>query len=93
MEPLPVHRIAIEPRSGIWLLFYETLISSPYIRPQEDGFYKQQLLRIIGHRISSEIRFETAQKIALIEIAKRKVTYPLVYVIDDSQKNVMLRKA
>ncbi|GAI33859.1 unnamed protein product, partial [marine sediment metagenome] len=30
MEPLPVHRIAIEPRGGsncIWLMFFETLIT------------------------------------------------------------------
>lgn len=91
-ESLPTHRIALEPRSGIWLLFYETLISSPHIRPQEDGLYKQQLLRIFGHCISPEIRFTTAEEAAFLIIEDRQIKAALI-VRDDSQRNVMLRKA
>jgi len=52
----PLHRIALEPRSGIWLLFYETLFNS------NQGLYKQQLLQIFGHRIKAKIRFMVAEK-------------------------------
>lgn len=71
------HRIAIEPRSGIWLMFYETLHS------QFRGLYRQQLLRIFKE-------FDTAEKVALFQISDRQISSPLI-VRDDSQKNVMLR--
>lgn len=38
------HRVALEPRSGIWLLFYETLHEVKFYAKQ--GLYKQQLLQI-----------------------------------------------
>lgn len=80
---LPVHRISLEERSGIWLMFYETLTSFK-------GFYKQELLRIFGHRIRTELRFEAAKLAALCLIADRKITAPLI-VRDDSKKNVTVR--
>lgn len=79
-----LHRVSLEPRSGIWLLFYETQMSFK-------GFYKQDLVRIFGHRIRAEVRFETAKLAALFMIADRKITAPLI-VRDDSKKNVMVRK-
>lgn len=81
---LPVHRVAIEERSGIWILFYETLTTFK-------GFYKQQLIRIFGHRINHKVRFVTAEKAALWIIADRKVNSPLI-VRDDSKKNVAVRQ-
>ena len=71
------HRVALEPRSGIWLLFYETLNS------QFRGLYRQQLLRIFRD-------FDTAEIAALFVIGDRKAKTPLI-VRDDSQRNVMLR--
>lgn len=95
MNLLPTHRIALEPRSGprfgIWLLFYETLCD---YRPvvYNTGHYKIQLIRIFGHRIKSELRFEAAKLAALKIISDRNIESPLI-VRDDSQKNEMLRKA
>ncbi len=69
------HRVALEPRSGIWLLFYESLIHK--------GFYKQQLLRIFKD-------FDSAEEAALFVISDRKINCALI-VRDDSKKNVMIR--
>lgn len=77
-----MHRVALEFRSGIWLMFYETL--------KRKGIYKQQLLRIFGHRIRTQIRFDTAERAALFVISDRKVNTPLI-VRDDSKKDVMIR--
>ena len=79
MKPLPTHRIALEPRSGIWLMFYETLYRGFY-----KGYYKQQLLRIFRD-------FDTAENMALFVIIDRKITSPLI-VRDDSEKNEMERR-
>lgn len=73
------HRISLEPRSGIWLLFYETLIY-----PLE-GVYKQQLLRIFKD-------FDSAEEAAFLMIKDRKVNSPLI-VRDDSHRHEILRQA
>lgn len=78
----PTHRIALEARSGIWLMFYETLITS-LLRRQPKGCYEQQLLRIFTD-------FDKAEKAALFVISDRKINPPLI-VRDNSQRNVMLR--
>lgn len=77
-----MHRVALEFRSGIWLLFYETLVRK--------GIYKQQLLRIFGHRISAKIRYETAERKALFVISDRHIE-TLLIVRDDSQKHKIFR--
>lgn len=60
MEP---HRIAIESRSGIWLMFYETLLM---------GHCEQKLLEISNSR-------EEAEAIAdRVKIAKRISTRTIV---------------
>ncbi len=69
------HRIAIEFRSGIWLMFYETLIRK--------AIYRQDLLRIFRS-------YDAAEKAALFVIRDRQINTPLI-VRDDSKKNVMLR--
>ena len=79
-----MHRVALEFRSGIWLMFYETL--------RRKGIYKQELLRIFGHRISTKIRYDTAEKAALFVISDRKVNAPLI-VRDDSLRNQAIRPA
>lgn len=79
------HRIALEERSGIWLLFYETLTSFK-------GFYKQQLIRIFGLRINTKLRFATAEKEAKWLISDRQIKSPLI-VRDDSKKDVTIRTA
>jgi len=81
---MDTHRISLELRSGIWLLFSETLIS-PYSR-----LYKQELLRIFGHRIKADARFTAAEKAALFVIRDRKINSPLI-VRDNSERNVILR--
>lgn len=86
----PTHRIALEARSGIWLMFYETLITNS-LRRLPEGSYEQQLLRIFGHSIESEFRFDFAEKTALFVISDRKINAPLI-VRDNSQRNVMLRE-
>ena len=80
----PLHRISLEPRSGIYLLFYETLITST-LTAQGGVYYEQQLLRIFPN-------FDRAEKAALFVISDRKIDTPLI-VRDDSKKNVRLRKA
>ena len=75
-----MHRVTLEFRSGIWLLFYETLVRK--------GIYKQQLLRIFGHRIKD--RYETAERNALFVISDRHIDSALI-VRDDSQKNKRFR--
>lgn len=82
-EPLPTHRIALEPRSGIWLMFYETLITSS-LRKQPDGSYEQQLLRIFNDFASAEIE-------ALLLINDRHINSDII-IRDDNQRNVMLRQ-
>ena len=82
-EPLPTHRIALEPRSGIWLMFYETLITSS-LRKQPDGSYEQQLLRIFTN-------FYTAETKALFLKADRHINSDII-IRDDNQRNVMLRQ-
>lgn len=84
MNPLPTHRIAIEQRSGIYLMFYETLIISDS-RRQAEGRYEQQLLRIFND-------FVKAEKAALFVISDRKVNSPLI-TRDDTLKNIILRPA
>ena len=69
------HRISIEPRSGIYLLFYETLIAK--------GIYKQQLLRKFND-------FESAEKAATFEKLIRHIDSDVI-LRDDSQKNKMIR--
>lgn len=87
----PNHRIALEPRSGIWLLFYETReVTNNFYKQQ--GYYKQQLIRIFGHRINSKVRFDTAKRAALFVIADRGINTPLI-IRDDSQRNVTIRRA
>lgn len=77
-----LHRVSLEEHSGIWLLFYETQTSFK-------GFYKQDLIRIFGHRIKD--RFAIAEAAAKWLMRDRKITAPLI-VRDDSKKNVMVRK-
>jgi hypothetical protein len=75
-----VERIALEPRSGIWLMFYETLVDPCSKRCA----YEQELLRIfkgLGH----------AKEGAIIEFRKRSISAPLV-IRDDSQKDRMYRR-
>lgn len=74
---LPKHRMAVEERSGIWLLFYETL-TSPYSRR-----YEQQLLRIYHSRI-------TAEDGAIPLFEKWAISTPVI-VRNDSRKDKMLR--
>jgi len=76
------HRIALEPRSGIWLLFYETkeLYNIHY---SQLGLYKQQLVRIFTN-------FDKAEEAAMFMIADRKISCPLI-VRDDSHRNEMMR--
>lgn len=85
MDPLSTHRISIEERSNIYLLFYETLITSEYVQPQENGSYKQQLLRIFKD-------FKGAEAHALQMKIDRHINTEII-VRDDSQRNVMLREA
>jgi len=59
MEP---HRMAIEPRSGIWLVFYEILLMR---------VYEQELLEISNSR-------EEAEKIAYDEKIARKIYTPTI---------------
>lgn len=91
MNPLPTHRIAIEPRSShgqeIWLLFYETLITY-YLKWQGEGSYEQQLLRIFN---CPECR-EIAEAIAIREKNRRKIIVDVI-IRDNSQRHVRLRKA
>lgn len=70
------HRIAIEPRSGIWLMFYETLTSFK-------GFYKQQLLRIFKD-------FDAAEVGAVQEKIDRKLYNPTI-IRDAGKKDVTIR--
>lgn len=72
------HRIAIEPRSGIWLMFYETLTSFK-------GFYKQQLLRIFKD-------FDAAEEAAFLMIEDRHITSELI-IRDADKKDVAIRTA
>jgi len=79
------HRIALESRSGIWLMFYETLISYVNVNVDYTQFtYKQQLLRIFKSR-------NIAEKAAISEGIKRRIRSPIL-LRDDSKKNEMLRK-
>lgn len=71
------HRVSLEERSGIWLLFYESLISCKNI-------YEQQLLRIFKD-------FDRAENTALFVISDRHVKCPLI-VRDNSEKDKMFRK-
>lgn len=80
----PLHRISLEPRSGIWLIFYETLITST-LTAQGGVYYEQQLLRIFPD-------YDRAVQYALFVKYNRKIDTPLI-VRDDSQRNVRLRKA
>lgn len=75
---LDQHRISLEPRSGIWLMFYETLVS-PYRK-----IYRQQLLRLFKN-------LDTAKEAAILEFRKRQISAPLI-IRDNSQKNEMFRK-
>ncbi|KKN74463.1 hypothetical protein LCGC14_0390830 [marine sediment metagenome] len=77
------HRVAIEVRSGIWLLFLETEFKNGY---------KQELVRIFGHRIRIEIRFMTAEKAGMLMIADRHIETPLI-IRDDFYKNQVTRSA
>lgn len=76
-------RIALESRSGIWLMFYE--------RRYRPGEMYQQLLRIFGHRIHPKVRFEMAKLAALCEMTDRHIKSPLI-VRDNSKRNVMIRQ-
>lgn len=80
---MDIHRISLEPRSGIYLMFYETLHYLVFYKSR--GYYTQQLLRIFKD-------FDTAEKAALAVIIDRKVNCPLI-IRDDSYKNKMLRPA
>ena len=73
------HRIALEPRSGIWLMFYETLVTS------YSKVYEQRLLRIFKS-------FDSAKAAAILEFRKRQISAPLI-IRDDSEKDEMFRKA
>lgn len=78
----PTHRIALEPRSGIWLLFYETLHHVKLYR--ENGYYKQRLLRQVG-----------ANKLYAKQVAEsvknRMGLFTDVIVRDDSHRDERLR--
>jgi len=81
----PLHRIALEPRSGIWLLFYETLIKFSPQRYSLKNCYEQQFLRIFHN-------FDVAKKAADFEKVVRYIDTDII-IRDDSQRNVRLRNA
>lgn len=78
MEPLPTYRMAIEPRSGIWLLFLETLSIT-------FGHYEQQLLQICKSK-------SLAENVANIEKTIRHLDTETI-IRDESQRHIKLRKA
>lgn len=74
-----MRRVAVESRSGIWLLFLETL-TTPYSR-----LYEQRLIRIFH-------TFITAKDGAILIFRKWSISVPLI-VRDDSDKDEMFRRA
>ena len=72
------HRIAIEERSGIWLLFHETLITA-------EGYYEQELIRIFRN-------FDTAETGAVQEKIDRQIYTPTI-IRDDNLKFERYREA
>lgn len=79
----PTQRIAIEERSGIWLLFHEklNLCSSP---KGKKNTYQQRLVRIFKD-------FDTAEKAAFLEFCKWQISASLI-VRDDSEKDLLVRQ-
>lgn len=78
MDLLPIHRMALEERSGFWLMFHEILITS------KSG-YRQVLLRIFRNK-------KSAEEAAIIWKVIRHIDSETI-IRDDSEKNEMLRKA
>lgn len=83
IDSFPRHRISLEPRSGIWLMFYETLISS--LRRQAKNSYKQELVEVFND-------FDIAKQVALVEINNRRVECELI-VRNNRQRYEILRRA
>ncbi len=79
LSTLPKQRVAVESRSGIWLLFFETL-TTPYSRK-----YEQRLIRIYHS-------FITAKDGAILLFNKIPICTPLI-VRDDEFKDKILRPA
>lgn len=75
------HRVAIEFRSGIWLMFYETWVPSRCR-------YEQEFLRIVSRSEASE----PAEVEAVQEKIDRKLYNPTI-IRDDNRKNKRFRKA
>lgn len=72
------HRIAIEFRSGIWLMFLETMFRK--------GIYRQRLLRIVSRTEESG----PAEVEAVQEKVDRQIYTPTI-IRDDSKKDAVMR--